>query len=151
MAIAITFHVLAAVIWVGGMFFAYMALRPAASTLEPPVRLNLWSRVFSQFFPWVWASIVLLLLSGYWIIFGFYGGMANSGVHIHLMQGIGILMMLLFLHIYFGPFRRLKQALISRDWSRGRAKLDEIRLIIGINLVLGIAVIVIGAGGRYLS
>ena len=37
MAIAIPLHLLAAVIWVGGMFFAYMALRPvAASLLEPP-------------------------------------------------------------------------------------------------------------------
>ena len=46
MAIAIALHLLAAVIWVGGMFFAYMALRPAAaSLLEPPLRLPLWSQV----------------------------------------------------------------------------------------------------------
>jgi uncharacterized membrane protein len=36
-------HGMAASAWVGGIFFAYMALRPAAMiTLEPPVRLKLW-------------------------------------------------------------------------------------------------------------
>jgi uncharacterized membrane protein len=149
MALAITLHVLAAVVWVGGMFFAYMALRPAATLLEPPLRLNLWSQVLARFFPWVWLSVILLLLSGYWIIFGFYGGMANIGLHIHLMQGIGILMMLLFGHLYFGPFRRLKQAVAAQDGPKGSAKLSEIRFIVMINLILGIVVIIIGAGGRY--
>jgi uncharacterized membrane protein len=149
MALAITLHELAAVVWVGGMFFAYMALRPAAASLETPLRLNLWAQVFTRFFPWVWMSVILLLISGYGIIFGFYAGMGNIGLHIHLMQGIGIIMMLLFGHIYFGPFRRLKQAVTAQDWSKGGAKLNEIRLLISINLVLGIVVIIIGAGGRY--
>lgn len=149
MALAITLHVLAAVIWVGGMFFAYIALRPAAASLQTPLRLNLWSQVFTRFFPWVWVSVILLLISGYGIIFGFYAGMGNIGLHIHLMQGIGIIMMLLFGHIYFGPFRRLKQAVVAQDWPKGGAKLNEIRLLISINLILGITVIVIGAGGRY--
>ena len=29
MGIAITLHLLSVVVWVGGMFFAYLALRPA--------------------------------------------------------------------------------------------------------------------------
>ena len=38
------FHVAGIVIWVGGMFFAWMCLRPVAATqLEPPVRLMLWA------------------------------------------------------------------------------------------------------------
>ena len=42
MSVTITLHLLSAVIWVGGMFFAYMVLRPAAATLlEPPQRLPL--------------------------------------------------------------------------------------------------------------
>jgi len=66
MALAFTLHLLAVVIWVGGMFFAYMALRPVAGTLlEPPVRQALWAGVFKRFFPWVWASIVVLLGTGF--------------------------------------------------------------------------------------
>jgi len=46
-------HVLASVIWVGGMFFAHQCLRPAAiATLDPPQRLALWRAVFGRFFPW---------------------------------------------------------------------------------------------------
>jgi len=42
MVVAIPLHFLATVIWVGGMFFAYMALRSvAASLLEPAQRLPL--------------------------------------------------------------------------------------------------------------
>jgi len=43
-ALPYALHVLAAVVWVGGMFFAWMVLRPAAvSALQPPERLMLWS------------------------------------------------------------------------------------------------------------
>ena len=58
---ALIVHTLAAVVWVGGMFFAHQALRPAAAALDPPLRLPLWSRVFDRFFAWVIAAIVLLL------------------------------------------------------------------------------------------
>ena len=51
MAIAYVLHVLAALIWVGGMFFAHSSLRPtAAETLQPPERLRLLTGVFKRFF-----------------------------------------------------------------------------------------------------
>ena len=151
MAVAIVLHVLSAVLWVGGMFFAYMALRPVAATvLEPPSRLALWAGVFGRFFPWVWTSILALLASGYWILFAVFGGMRDVGLHVHLMTGVGILMMLLFMHVFFAPYRRLKQAVAAQDWPAGGIQLARIRRIVGINTILGIAVIAIGAGGRYL-
>src|SRR5271157_657581 len=96
--VALILHTLSAVVWVGGMFFAHQVLRPGAVGLEPGPRLALWSRVLGRFFSWVIAAIVLLLLTGYAMVFGVYGGFARIGLHIQLMQGIGILMMLLFLH-----------------------------------------------------
>lgn len=51
MVLALVLHSLAAAVWVGGMFFAYMALRPAAGALEPPQRLTLWRGTFDRFFP----------------------------------------------------------------------------------------------------
>ena len=54
-------HLLAALIWVGGMFFAYVVLRPAAvEALEPPQRLRLWDAAFRRFFVWVWGAVVVL-------------------------------------------------------------------------------------------
>ncbi len=150
MALAITLHLLAAVIWIGGMFFAYMALRPVAGNLlEPPVRLALWSGVFKRFFPWVWLSIIVLLSSGFWMIFAELGGMANAGIHVHIMLGLGILMMLLFMHVYFGPFRRLQHAVIESNWETGGVKLNQIRVLVKTNLILGLLVIIIATTGRY--
>src|SRR6266436_8032713 len=89
---ALILHAFSAVVWVGGMFFAHQVLRPAAAALDPSPRLLLWSRVFGRFFAWVIATIVLLLASGYALVFAVFGGFARVGVHVHLMQGMGILM-----------------------------------------------------------
>lgn len=151
MTIAITLHALSAVIWVGGMFFAYVALRPVAATLlEPPLRLPLWSRTFGRFFPWVWAAIVLLLATGYWMIFAGFGGMARVGLHVHLMQGIGIVMMLLFGYLYFRLYRGgLNRALANDNLKEAGEYLTRIRHVIAVNLVLGLIVVAIGSGGRF--
>ena len=149
MAIALMLHVLAAAIWVGGMFFAFMVLRPvAAGLLEPPQRLTLWSQVFAGFFPWVWFAVITLLLSGYGMLFMFFGGMAAAPLYVHIMQGIGLSMMLIFGHIFFAPFRRLKQAVGNKDWQTGGAKLAQIRKLVGINLSLGLLTIAVAVVGR---
>src|SRR6516225_3728679 len=75
----VAIHLLAAVFWVGGMAFAYMVLRPAAAALDPPGRLLLWRRVFARFLPWVGVSIVVLLLSGFGMIFLIFGQPSNAG------------------------------------------------------------------------
>ncbi len=148
----ITVHILLAVIWVGGMFFAYMALRPvAASLLDPPLRLPLWSQTFARFFPWVWAAVVLLPASGYWMILGPFEGFANAGWHIHLMQLTGWAMIAVFLHVYFAPYRRLQRAVAAADWPEGAKQLAQIRKLVGINLILGIVTVTVATGGAYLA
>ncbi len=150
-ASAVLLHVVAVVIWVGGMFFAYMVLRPiAASQLEPPVRLPLWAGVFGLFFPWVWASIVAILATGLWLIFNKFGGMGSSPLYVHVMLGLGIVMMLIFMHVFFAPYGRLKKAVTAQDWPAGGKALAQIRRLVGINTLIGVATIAIGAGGQYL-
>jgi uncharacterized membrane protein len=149
MIIGLIVHILSAIVWVGGMFFAYVVLRPVTGELEPGPRLALWRGVFAGFFPWVWASIVGLLVSGYGMILFSLGGFAGAGVHVHIMQGIGLLMMALFLHLYFAPWRRLQRALDQGDQAAAARQLGQIRTIVLVNLVLGLITAAIGASGRY--
>jgi uncharacterized membrane protein len=149
---SILLHALSAVIWVGGMFFAYMALRPvAASQLEPPQRLALWVGVFSRFFPFVWLAVIFLPLTGYLMTFNIWGGFADAPKYIHIMHGLGILMILIYLHVFFAPFKRLKNAVAIQDWPAGGKSLNQIRKLIAINLGIGLIVIIVASGGRYLG
>jgi len=146
----IVLHLLSAVVWVGGMFFAYMCLRPvAASQLEPPQRLTLWVGIFQKFFPFVWLSVIFLPLTGYMMIFNLWGGFADTPKYIHIMNGLGIVMILLYMHVFFAPFKRLKNAVAIQDWPTGGKYLNQMRKLIAINLSIGLIVVIIASGGRY--
>jgi uncharacterized membrane protein len=131
------------------MFFALLMLRPALGPLDPVVRLALWERVFSRFFPWVFAAILLLLASGYAMVFGVFAGFRGIGLHVHIMQATGIIMMLAFFHIYYAPWRRFRAALARDDRAEAARQLDQIRWIVTINLVLGLVTVAVGSSGRY--
>ena len=148
-AVALILHSLAAVVWVGGMFFALVVLRPASGPLEPGPRLELWSRVLGRFFAWVIAAIVLLLASAYAVIFAVYGGFRGIPLHIQIMQGIGIIMMLAFFHLYFAPWRRFRAALARQDYPAAGQQLAQIRAIVTVNLILGLITVAVGGSGRY--
>ncbi len=116
MGIALALHVLSAVVWVGGMFFAYLCLRPAVAPLTPAERTALWARVLGRFFRWVLIAVPLILLSGLWMMMN---ELPVVPLRVHLMLGIGIFMMLLFLHVYFAPFRRLQPRRRRRRHAAG--------------------------------
>jgi uncharacterized membrane protein len=148
-ALFIALHVLAAVVWVGSMFFAYVVLRPSVGPLSSEMRLALWHMVFRRFFPFVWASIFVLLVSGYGMMFLSFGGFAGAGLYIQMMQGVGIVMMLLFLHLFFGPWRRFSDAVAGKHFPEATERLAQIRRIVAVNLVLGLLTIIVGASGRF--
>lgn len=147
--LALTLHILSAVVWVGGMFAAYVCLRPAAGALETPQRLGLWRRFFQKFFPWVWVSVLLLLLSGYWMLVAHFGGFAGAPLYINLMQMLGLVMVALYLWLFHGPWLAFKRAVDAQDWPTAGAQLNRIRQIIAVNLPLGLIVTAIGGTGRY--
>jgi len=150
MMIATILH-LASVIWVGGMFFAVYMLRPAAGGLEPPDRAPLWHRVFAHFFPWVWAAVILLPATGYFMIFNGYGGFADLPPAYHAMQAIGWIMIVLFLHLWFAPYARFRRAVEAGDFPEAGKQLNQIRWIVTINLYLGLINIAAGVAGRFVG
>ena len=149
MTVSLFLHLLGVVVWVGGMFFAYMVLRPvAASVLEPPQRLTLWAGVFGKFFPWVWVSVILILLTGLHMLMAF-GGLA-APLYALAMLALGLVMMLIYVVVFFSPYQKLKRAVAEQNWKAGGAALGQIRQLIGVNLSLGLLTIAVVFAGRML-
>ena len=132
-------HLMSAVVWLGGACFMLFALRPAAGQLTPERRLPFIRDVLGRFFALVWVTIGLLLLTGLYMLLSV--GMKNAPVGWHLMLGLGMLMFLLFGHLYFGPFRRLKLAVTAADWTEGGRRVGQIAALAGVNLALGVIAI----------
>jgi len=150
MSIAFSLHLLAAALWVGGMFFAYTALRPvAASLLEPSVRLALWQQVFKRFFVWVWIFILILGLSGYYLIFFRFMGFSNVGAAVHIMQLVGLSMFLIYAYVYFRPYKKFKIYLSEGKLPQAAECLNIIRKGIATNLGLGLITIFIASTHRF--
>ena len=149
MDIARWLHLLGVAVWVAGMFFAYMALRrAAAAVLEPPLRLPLWHQTLRRFFLWVWVAVVLILVSGLHMIAALGG--RDAPAYAWIMLVIGIVMMLIFAHVFFAAFRRLERAVAAADWKAGGAALGQIRKLVGLNLILGLITITVATVGRML-
>ena len=149
LTLAQALHTLAAVIWVGGMVFAYAFVRPAAGALDGPDRQTLWRGVFARFFPVVAGCVAVLLVTGYYMLFAAHGGFAGAGLHVHLMQGLGLLMMAIFAHVYFAPWRRFRGAVDAGDRPAGAHQIERIRRLIALNLTLGLIVIAVATSGQY--
>lgn len=139
-------HVLAALIWVGGMFFAWMILRPAAvSTLEAPARLTLWAEVFRRFFQWVWLAVLVLPVSGMGLLHLRFSGFETAPRYVHVMIGLYIVMLALFLRIQTLLLPELRKAIAAQNWPAGGEALGRIRKLVGINLLVGLALVAIAA------
>lgn len=145
--VALTLHLLASIVWVGGMFFAHLVLRPTANAhLQPPQRLPLLLGVFDRFFPWVWVAVVTLLATGFWIFFRIFH--ARAGLYVHLMMGLGLLMAGIFVFLWSLPYRRMGRALAAGDLLEAGRQLAQVRRLMATNLVLGLLVAVL-AGARW--
>jgi uncharacterized membrane protein len=137
-------HLLCAAVWVGGMAFALMVVRPSLGVLDPAQRTAVLNQVFRRFFLIVWHAMPLLLLSGYAMLFGFYGGFAGVNWSVHTMHALGLLMAVIFVVIFFGPWPRFRAAVSP---ARAAGSIDRIRKLILLNLVLGLITIAIAGLG----
>lgn len=139
-------HVLAALVWVGGMFFAWMVLRPAAmKALEGPARLKLWVEVFQGFFRWVWVAVILLPVSGVGMLNLHFNGFETAPRYVQVMMGLYVVMTALFIRIQALMLPELRTAVTGQDWPAGASVLGRIRQLVGINLLVGLAVVAIAA------
>lgn len=143
-------HLLAATLWVGGMACMHLAVRPAAvARLEPPQRLPFMAEALGRFFAWVSGSIAVLLATGLaMILLG--GGFATTHWRVHAMFAIALLMMAIFAHLRVVPYRRLRSAVANSNWPQAAQHLASVRLLVSVNLVLGVLVYAVALLGRSL-
>lgn len=144
-----TLHVLSIVIWIGGMVFAHFFLRPAAATLEPPVRLTLLHGVLRRFFSTITYASLLALFTGFWMMGNAAktvvqaGGEFQTPLDWTVMALLGTLMVLIFGHIRFALYGRLSKAVVASDWTAAGVAMDKIRQWVLVNLAIGVLVIVV--------
>lgn len=149
MALFKLIHLLSVIIWVGGMFFAYVVLRPAAlEVLDAPQRLRLWDAVFGRFFGLVWAVVAALLVSGFYMIY-LAGGIAHVPHYVHIMLALGLLMIAIYSYVYFACYVPLSLHVANQRWPEAGKLLGKIRVLIALNLTLGlltVGVVIVGMG-----
>lgn len=148
-AILKTIHVLSIIVWVGGMAFAHLFLRPAVAQLEPAVRLRLMHDVLGRFFKAVFVASLLTLASGLWMLGRVAKQVVQSGGSFDMplawtvMTLLGVAMVAIFMHIRFALYRRLGRAVAASEWSAGQSALADIRRWVVVNLGLGVLVVVV--------
>ncbi len=128
-------HLLAVIVWVGGMFFAHVCLRPvAAAQLPPPQRLPLLAAVLGRFFVAVGVALPLLWGSGL-VRFAQVG--AAIPAHWHAMLGLGSVMTVIFAVIVLRFYRPMLVAVAAQDWPQAGKAMNSIRVLVLANLILG--------------
>lgn len=140
-------HLLGAIAWLGGMFFAYFCLRPAAAeVLKPPERLPLWSATFARFLPFMAVAVLVILATGLSMFLPVGFSAAPAGWH--AMFVLGLAMAGVFGYIYFSVFPKLQARCKAQDWPGAAQALNRIRQLVAFNLVLGLLVVLSAVSAR---
>lgn len=147
MKAALFMHLVGAVVWIGGMFFAYFALRPAATMLDPSHRLPLWAATLKRFLQWAGVAVALIFGSGFHMLI-VIAEHARVPLNVHLMLYVGVLMAIIFAYVFFSPFPALKRAVAAQDWKTGATALNAIRRAVAVSLALGLANLAVATIGR---
>ena len=154
-------HLLATVVWIGGMAFNIWVLRPSLSTVEPRQRVKIASAVLKRFIYLAWLSIVTLFITGVFL------GPTTSGVSLTTDYGILLItkhtiviaMVIIVAVISFVIFPRFKTLLsdmnvkvVQKEMPSPELSklLGRIVLLVKLNLTLGIVVLLFTAALQHI-
>jgi uncharacterized membrane protein len=149
MIVAFPIHILAAIVLLGGLFFASVAVRPSMRGLGTDAALMLWHRMLSRFFAWAGISVLLILATGIGMVFLKFGGFSGVPAIHRGNMAIGIPAIALSVYVYFGPWRRYCETVARRDWAAAQKNIARLRVVMVIILVLGLVASAVSAVGRY--
>ncbi len=142
--IVLAFHLAAMAIWIGGLAYTLLVIRPSLTLLDPTPRMNVQLQMLRRFFRIVWYVMPVSIATGWAMMLGPEGGFAHAPWYVNTMQGLGILMAAVFAWVAFGPFRRLRRAIRPTE-----AMLDNIRGLVVTDLALGTATVIVACLGHF--
>jgi uncharacterized membrane protein len=141
-------HLLGAIAWAGGMWFAYFCLRPAAAEiLDPPKRLPLWVATFERFFRYIAAAVVVIVISGFTMLI--QAGLRAAPVGWLVMTALGLVMTMVFSYVYLILFPKLRTHCVASAWPNAAIVMNDIRRLVAINLMLALGTVVAAVFARY--
>jgi uncharacterized membrane protein len=146
--IAKLLHLISAIIWMGGMTFMLFALRPAITAqMQPQSRALLMAEVWQRFFAMVAVAVLVLFVTGTHLYTTAFkaakaaaaatGGGGSVPLGWNLMLAIGMVMFLIFGHIYFAGFRKFRRAVAAGEWPVAAKAAGLIQKMVMANFVLG--------------
>ena len=94
-------------------------------------------------------AVLALLATGHAMILVELGGFAAIDLSVHLMQGTGVLMAVIYLVLLVGPYRAFLRALDAGVLPAAGRAIERIRWLIAVNLAIGVTTIVIANTGHY--
>jgi uncharacterized membrane protein len=150
MTVVLPLHILATIVFLGGLFFASVVFQPIARGLEVETASSLWQQVLSRFFAWAWVSMLLILATGIAMVFLKFGGFSGIPMIHRGNMAIGIPAIALFGYVFFGPWRQYRRTMSRRDWTAAQRAITRVRVVMAIILVLGLVASVVSAVGRYI-
>jgi uncharacterized membrane protein len=150
MTIVFPLHIVAAIVLLGGLFFASVMFRPIVRDLDIETASSLWQRMLSRVFAWGWGSLLLILATGIGMVFLKFGGFSGVPMIHRGNMIIGIPAILLFGYLFFGPWQRYRRTASRRDWNAAAKEIRRVRVVMAIILVLGLVASVVSAVGRYI-
>ena len=138
-------HLLGAIVWVGGMFFAHFCLRPSAiETLQPPQRLPLWAATLGRFLDYTGIAVLAIIVSGFALLWGVSPAPAGW----HAMAAIGVVMAVVYAYIRFVLYPRFRASTDHAQWPAAAEVLNRIRLLVTANLALGACTVLAAVTAR---
>lgn len=150
MTVVFPLHILAIIVFLGGLFFATVVFQPLARGLDSETASSLWQPMLSRFFAWGWVSLLLILATGISLVFLKFGGYSGTPMIHRANMAIGIPAIALFVYVFFGPWQQYRRTTLRRDWTAAHKAITRLQVVMRIILVLGLVAAVVSAAGRYL-
>ncbi|WP_457595805.1 hypothetical protein [Hydrogenimonas sp.] len=139
------FHVLGAIVWVGGMIGMRIAVHPGLQHIEDPKRrMARTLEIVRNLFVLVAPFIALILITGLVMGLAVGGSGTPLGVFVHAKEGIWTLMTLNYALMVVRR-NRAERLFLSGDLAGAKAQMAPIpNLMLPINIFLGILALALG-------